>query len=67
MEAKLDLASRLISGLSSENKRWGEESKQLRIDKENLLGDCLLAAGFLSYTGPFTFEFRENMIYNDWF
>lgn len=66
MERKLNMASRLISGLSSENKRWGEDSQQLRIDKEKLLGDCLLSAGFLCYTGAFNFQFRHDMVYGDW-
>ena len=66
MERKLNMASRLISGLSSENKRWGEDSQQLRVDKERLLGDCLLSAGFLCYTGAFNFEFREQMVYQTW-
>ena len=66
MERKLNIASRLISGLSSENKRWGEDSQQLRIDKEKLLGDCLLSAGFLCYTGAFNFQFRNEMVYQNW-
>ena len=66
MERKLNMASRLISGLSSENKRWAEDSQQLRIDKEKLLGDCLLSAGFLCYTGAFNYQFRKDMVYSDW-
>jgi dynein heavy chain, axonemal len=66
MERKLNMASRLISGLSSENKRWGEDSHQLRLDKEKLLGDCLLSSAFLCYTGAFNFEFRRDMVYTDW-
>ena len=60
------MAQRLITGLSSENKRWRRDSKQLRVDKENLLGDCMLSSAFLCYTGAFTFKFRNDMVYTDW-
>ena len=29
---------------------------------DNVIGDVLLAAGFISYTGPFTKTFREHII-----
>lgn len=35
-------------------------------NKLEVIGNCLLAAAFLAYTGPFTPEFREKMIYEDW-
>ncbi|OMJ92498.1 hypothetical protein SteCoe_4738 [Stentor coeruleus] len=66
MERKLNMAQRLINGLGSENKRWGQDSQKLRVDKEKLLGDCLLSAGFLCYTGAFNFQFRHDMVYNSW-
>jgi dynein heavy chain len=31
-----------------------------------LLGDCLISASFLSYTGIFTLEFRRRMLCEDW-
>lgn len=63
---RLSNADRLITGLSSENERWERELVELKKRKKWLLGDCLLSAGFLSYTGAFSWEFRKKMIYTDW-
>lgn len=38
----------------------------LKEKKLRLLGDCLLAAGFLSYVGAFSWEYRIDMIYQEW-
>ena len=66
MMKRLTAADKLISGLSSENTRWSNELDQLHIEKEQLIGNCLLSASFLSYVGPFSYEFRKAMIYDDW-
>lgn len=31
-----------------------------------LVGDCLIAAGFLSYAGPFLSEYREELVQQIW-
>lgn len=59
---KLNLAQRLISALSSENERWGDNVKILRKDAELLVGDVLVASAFISYMGPFTKPFRTNLM-----
>jgi hypothetical protein len=51
MERRLNAAERLIAGLGSERARWGTDVKQLAVAHEKLVGDCLLAASFLSYCG----------------
>ncbi|KAK5648316.1 hypothetical protein RI129_003208 [Pyrocoelia pectoralis] len=66
MMRRLNAADRLISGLSSEQARWTVDLANLHIDQERLLGNCLLCSSFLSYTGPFSFEFRKNMVYEAW-
>ncbi|XP_050294970.1 dynein axonemal heavy chain 10 [Anthonomus grandis grandis] len=66
MMRRLEAADKLISGLSSEKIRWNEDLKNLKIEKERLVGNCILCSGFLAYCGPFTFEFRRNMVYQDW-
>ena len=64
MASRLDAAQRLISGLSSEKVRWTHEMQELSDRKERLIGDCLLTAAFLSYAGPFTFEFRKQFVHD---
>lgn len=66
MMRRLEAADKLISGLSSEKIRWTEDLRQLHIEKERLVGNCLLCSGFLAYCGPFTFEFRRDMVYVNW-
>ena len=66
MEKHLSAASQLINGLSSEKVRWAAEKEKLLLARSRLVGDCLLAAAFLSYTGAFTFDYRRRMIYEDW-
>ena len=61
-DRKLSLANRLISALASEGERWARTVEQLKSDYEVLTGDMLLAAAFVSYAGPFTSEFRHDLI-----
>jgi dynein heavy chain len=58
MERRLTAASKLVSGLSSERKRWSADVERLTGAASRLVGDCLLAASFLSYLGPFTYDYR---------
>jgi dynein heavy chain len=46
--------------------RWTEELANLKSERERLVGDCLISASFLSYTGTFSWEFRRRMVYEDW-
>lgn len=39
---------------------------ELEAKKERLVGDCLLTSSFLSYTGTFTYEYRQAMVYSMW-
>ncbi|KAJ8924399.1 hypothetical protein NQ315_007195, partial [Exocentrus adspersus] len=66
MMRRLEAADKLISGLSSEQARWKEDLKELYKEKERLVGNCLLCSGFLAYCGPFTFEFRRDLVYKEW-
>ncbi|CAL9696600.1 unnamed protein product [Knipowitschia caucasica] len=66
MERRLIAADKLISGLSSENVRWTRDLEQLRHRRVHLVGDCLLSAAFLSYQGAFSWDFRDEMVYQRW-
>lgn len=66
LQRRLIAADKLINGLSSENERWKKELDNLHGQVEKIIGNCLLSAGFLAYCGPFSYEYRNQMIYNDW-
>ncbi|XP_041985040.1 dynein axonemal heavy chain 10 [Aricia agestis] len=66
MMRRLVAADKLMSGLSSEQKRWTEDLEALHVEQSRLIGNCLLSASFLSYAGPFSFAFRQTMLYEDW-
>lgn len=65
-ERRLLAADKLISGLSSERDRWKIELSNLQDDKTKVVGTCLLSASFLAYTGPFSWEFRNSIVFDDW-
>lgn len=67
MKSKLNAATKLITGLSREQKRWAEDTITLEENKVKLLGDCLLCSSFLSYVGPFDYFFRKKMVYDHWY
>ncbi|XP_030648846.1 dynein heavy chain 10, axonemal [Chanos chanos] len=66
MERRLIAADKLISGLGSENQRWTDDLEELKQRRIRLLGDCLICAAFLSYEGAFSWDFRNEMVYEVW-
>ena len=49
-------------GLAGEAKRWEEAVKILEVDLFNLVGNIIVAAGGVSYTGPFTAKYRADLL-----
>lgn len=57
-EVKLQRAHKLIGGLGGEKARWGQNVQDLNAQLGLLPGDCIVAAGMVSYAGPFTSQVR---------
>eukprot|EP01105_Mastigella_eilhardi_P001895 TRINITY_DN122_c1_g4_i2.p1 TRINITY_DN122_c1_g4~~TRINITY_DN122_c1_g4_i2.p1 ORF type:complete len:4382 (+),score=1298.66 TRINITY_DN122_c1_g4_i2:875-14020(+) len=61
-EVKINRANRLITGLASEKIRWQISIAKYKDEREKLPGDCLVAAAFLAYAGPFSYEYRQEFL-----
>merc|ERR1719174_3508335 len=60
----MDQANKLINGLAGEKIRWTEDSNNFATRRKKLVGDCALACGFVTYSGPFNSEFRDKLNYD---
>eukprot|EP00842_Homolaphlyctis_polyrhiza_P003901 jgi/Hompol1/4511/HPOL_003669-RA len=65
-ELKLTRAEKLVSGLSGERDRWEKSIGKYEEAIRYLPGDCLLAAAFLSYAGPFNSTYRQSLVNGVW-
>ncbi len=52
----------MVVGLADESKRWAVAVKVLEVDLINLIGNILLAAGYISYVGTFTQKYRSDLL-----
>ncbi len=64
MQIKLDRADKLITGLATTKEGWIHRKKELEQNYEYLEGDALLTAAYMSYSGPFPSEYRDNFLTN---
>eukprot|EP01065_Artemidia_motanka_P012700 TRINITY_DN1700_c1_g1_i1.p1 TRINITY_DN1700_c1_g1~~TRINITY_DN1700_c1_g1_i1.p1 ORF type:complete len:1558 (+),score=611.23 TRINITY_DN1700_c1_g1_i1:2-4675(+) len=60
-EARLERAGRLIDGLSGEKGRWVELVAKYEEDEKTVLGDVIIACGYVAYLGVYTAEYRQKM------
>jgi dynein heavy chain len=58
---KLERAGKLVTLLADEKKRWREEIINIKESEKLIPHDCLIAAGMVSYAGPFVSEFRMEL------
>lgn len=58
---KLVRAEKMIGGLAGEKTRWTQIVADLTIKLELVIGDSLVAAGAISYSGSFTSKYREEL------
>ena len=62
----ISLANRLVGGLSSEKVRWASSVQQFQEQAKMLPGDVLIIAGFISYFGCFTKQYRVDLFERKW-
>merc|ERR1711871_1880041 len=60
-KARLVRADQLIDALGGNKIQWIQTVADLKEARLSLLGDCLLAAGSMSYLGPFRVEYRRSI------
>ena len=66
LQDQLSLANRLVNGLADENVRWNKNVGTLGQERVTMIGDALISAAFVSYIGPFSYTFRDNLWKNVW-
>jgi len=66
LETKIDRAENLVNGLAGERSRWEASVSQFEEQMQNLPGDVVVAAAFLSYAGPFPSEYRDELVQSTW-
>ncbi|KAK9369733.1 dynein heavy chain, N-terminal region 1-domain-containing protein [Lipomyces kononenkoae] len=64
VESKVDRSVTLLSNLAAERERWRIESQSFEKLSTTLVGDSLLAAAFLVYSGFFDQQYRKQMVQN---
>lgn len=55
-------AEKLVGGLGMEAERWKVNAAKLEEDLRNLTGNIILAAASIAYLGPYTYNYRLDML-----
>jgi dynein heavy chain len=58
----MEQANRLINSLGDNKDRWVQNAAEFKSLKQRLAGDVAKACAFVSYCGPFNFEFRLKLL-----
>lgn len=61
-ELQLGRAEKLVNGLHDESVRWQAAIEGLEKQLKNLTGNMLLCAGYVSYVGTFTQNYRNKLL-----
>eukprot|EP01029_Cantina_marsupialis_P002018 TRINITY_DN11834_c0_g1_i3.p1 TRINITY_DN11834_c0_g1~~TRINITY_DN11834_c0_g1_i3.p1 ORF type:complete len:2324 (+),score=948.09 TRINITY_DN11834_c0_g1_i3:913-6972(+) len=62
VRSKVERSESLLASLSSESSRWEQSRLDFHKEMTTLFGDCLLSAGFLSYSGFFDYRQRKELM-----
>ncbi|KAH9043831.1 dynein heavy chain protein 1 [Lactarius pseudohatsudake] len=65
VQGKVDRSMKLLESLSSERARWEAGSRTFDVEMSTIVGDVLLSAAFLAYSGFFDQHYREVM-WQEW-
>jgi len=60
-QTKLERAKSLVGLLSGEKQRWGENVEKMKKYSALIIGDCLIGAAMIAYSGAFTSKYRSKM------
>jgi dynein heavy chain 1 len=61
VQSKVDRSMTLLQSLSSEQSRWDSGSKTFETEMGTIVGDTLISAAFLAYSGYFDQHYRDTM------
>jgi len=61
LQSKIDRGEKLVSSLADEKANWIVRLAGFEINEACLIGDCMLAAAFMSYCGPFPSDYRNDL------
>ncbi|WRT69144.1 uncharacterized protein IL334_006128 [Kwoniella shivajii] len=61
VQSKVDRSMMLLQSLSSEQERWDAGSKTFETEMGTIVGDIMISAAFLAYSGFFDQHYRELM------